>query len=47
MQEKLGPLPEKSVVHLDGGGDKATSQAAAASALKSRSRKKSAGGRHQ
>ncbi len=41
VQEKLGPLPEKAVIHLDGGGDKATSQAATASALKqSRSRKK-------
>jgi ribose transport system substrate-binding protein len=41
VQERLGPLAEKTVVHLDGGGDKATSQAATASALKqSRSRKK-------
>ena len=30
VQERLGPLPEKAIVHLDGGGDKATSQAAAA-----------------
>ncbi len=40
VQERLGPLPEKAIVHLDGGGDKATSQAAAITALKSRSRKK-------
>ena len=40
VQERLGPLPEKSIVHLDGGGDKATSQAAAAGAFKSRSRKR-------
>jgi ribose transport system substrate-binding protein len=40
VQERLGPLPEKSIVHLDGGGDKATSQAATVAALKSRSKKK-------
>jgi ribose transport system substrate-binding protein len=40
VQERLGPLPEKSIVHLDGGGDKATSHAATAAALKSRSPKK-------
>src|SRR6202167_912192 len=40
VQERLGPLPEKSIVHLDGGGDKATSQAAAAGAFKTRSRKR-------
>ena len=41
VQERLGPLPEKTVLHLDGGGDKATSLAATASALKqSRSKKR-------
>jgi ribose transport system substrate-binding protein len=40
VQERLGPLPEKAIIHLDGGGDKATSQAAAAGAFKSRSKKK-------
>jgi ribose transport system substrate-binding protein len=40
IQERLGPLPEKAIVHLDGGGDKATSHAATAAALKARSRKK-------
>jgi ribose transport system substrate-binding protein len=40
VQERLGPLPEKCIVHLDGGGDKTTSQAAAAGAFKSRSRKR-------
>lgn len=40
VQERLGPLPERVLLHLDGGGDKATSQAAAATAFKSRSRKR-------
>jgi ribose transport system substrate-binding protein len=40
VQERLGPLPEKSVLHLDGGGDKATSLAAAANVFKSRSKKR-------
>jgi ribose transport system substrate-binding protein len=40
VQERLGPLTGKSILHLDGGGDKATSQAAATVAFKSRSTKK-------
>src|ERR1700734_1365955 len=40
VQERLGPLPGKEILHPHGGGDKATSQAAAAGAFKSRSRKK-------
>ncbi|MGC2398697.1 MAG: substrate-binding domain-containing protein [Acidobacteriaceae bacterium] len=40
LQERLGPLPEKAVHHLDGDGDKATSKAAVANFLKARSRKK-------
>jgi ribose transport system substrate-binding protein len=40
IQERLGPLPEKAVHHLDGGGDKATSKAVVANFLKSRSQKR-------
>jgi ribose transport system substrate-binding protein len=40
IQERLGPLPEKAVHHLDGGGDKATSKAVVTDFLKSRSRKR-------
>src|ERR1700749_273444 len=40
VQERLGTLPEKTVVHLDGGGDKGTSQAAIGAALKARPKKK-------
>jgi ribose transport system substrate-binding protein len=40
IQERLGPLPEKAVYHLDGGGDKATSKAVVTNFLKSRSRKR-------
>jgi len=36
LQERLGPLPEKAVHHLDGGGDKATSKAVVTNFLKSR-----------
>ena len=39
IQERLGPLPEKAIHHLDGGGDKATSKAVVTSFLKSRSQK--------
>ena len=40
IQERLGPLPEKTVHHLDGGGDKATSKAVVTNFLRSRSRKR-------
>ena len=40
IQDRLGTLPDKSIHHLDGGGDKATSEAAVAGFLKSRSRKR-------
>jgi ribose transport system substrate-binding protein len=40
LQERLGPLPEKGIHHLDGGGDKATSRAAVAAFLKSKTRKR-------
>lgn len=40
IQERLGTLPEKSVHHLDGGGDKATSKAVVANFLKSRLHKR-------
>jgi ribose transport system substrate-binding protein len=40
VQERLGQLPEGAILHLDGGGDKATSQTAAATAFKTRSRKR-------
>lgn len=33
VQEKLGPLPEKNIYHLDGGGEKAASRAAVAAFL--------------
>jgi ribose transport system substrate-binding protein len=39
IQERLGPLPEKAIHHLDGGGDKATSKAVVTNFLKSRSQK--------
>jgi ribose transport system substrate-binding protein len=35
VQEKLGPLPEKDIHHLDGGGEKAVSQTAIAGFLDS------------
>jgi ribose transport system substrate-binding protein len=40
IQERLGPLPVGAILQLDGGGDEATSQAAAATAFASRSRKR-------
>ena len=40
FQERLGRLPEKSVHHLDGGGDKALSKAVVTNFLRSRSRKR-------
>jgi ribose transport system substrate-binding protein len=40
IQERLGTLPEKTVHHLDGGGDKATSKAVVANFLKSRLHKR-------
>jgi ribose transport system substrate-binding protein len=40
IQEKLGPLPEKAIHHLDGGGDKATSKAVVTAFFKSRPRKR-------
>ena len=40
IQERLGALSEKSVHHLNGGGDKAMSKAAVASFLKSGSKKR-------
>src|SRR5579862_4028130 len=40
VQEKLGPLPEKDVHHLDGGGEKSTSRAAVSGFLKSKARKR-------
>ena len=36
---RLGPLPEKAIHHLDGGGDKATSKAVVTNFLKSRPQK--------
>lgn len=40
IEERLGALSEKSVEHLDGGGDKATSRSALKSFLRRRPRKK-------
>jgi ribose transport system substrate-binding protein len=40
IQERLGTLPEKTVHHLDGGGDKVTSKAVVANFLKSRLHKR-------
>jgi ribose transport system substrate-binding protein len=40
IQERLGPLPEGAILHLDGGGDEATSRATAAASFTSRSGKK-------
>ncbi len=40
VQEKLGPLPEKQVHHLDGGGEKDASRTAVAAFLRPKSRKR-------
>ncbi|MBT9332378.1 substrate-binding domain-containing protein [Paracidobacterium acidisoli] len=40
IQERLGPLPEKDVHHLDGGGDRATSKSAVAGFMKSKGKKR-------
>lgn len=40
IQERLGPLSEKDIHHLDGGGEKSTSRAAVAGFLKSKTRKR-------
>ncbi|MGI8961105.1 MAG: substrate-binding domain-containing protein [Bryobacteraceae bacterium] len=40
IEERFGPLAQKSVEHLDGGGDKATSRSAVKSFLRRRPRKK-------
>jgi len=40
IQERVGPLPESAILELDGGGDKAISQAAAAAAFASHSRER-------
>ena len=40
IQERLGTLPEKSIFHLDGGGDREITKAAVLGFLKPRSRKR-------
>lgn len=40
IQERIGPLPEKAIYHLDGGGDNATSEKVLADFLQAKSRDK-------